>query len=139
MKLIHMALNIIIAIVMLMVFFAFGPAVESRFFPVYSRFRLISAEATERGSTMAVFEFTKFRNCDPQGYAFFNGELGQAFYQVTTRVSATPDARARPLGTQQSYPYEFVGITPEELRETVFAEIYSHCHALWLTRTKVYP
>lgn len=139
MKIIHMALNIIIALLLLMGFFAFGPVIESRFFPVYSKFQLTSAVPTDDGNTRAIFTFTKFRNCAPQGFAFFNGELGNAFYQVTTRVQGGPDTRARPLGTQESYPYELVGITPEDLATTVFAEIYSHCHSLWLTRTKVYP
>lgn len=138
MKILNFVFAVLVSMLLILGFFLLGPEIETRFFPVYSKFRLISAEALPDGKTFARFEFTKFRNCDPQGFAFFNGELGTAFTQVTTRVRGSA-IRARPLGTQQSYPYEFTDITPEELATTVFAEIYSHCHPLWTTRTKVYP
>lgn len=132
-------LNVTLIIVTILAVFAVGPEIETRLFPVYSKFKLVDATALPDGNTRAVFQFTKFRNCDLQGFAFFNGELGAAFSQVTTRAQGAPELRARPLGTQISSPYVFKEVTPEELATTVFAEIYSHCHALWITRSKVYP
>lgn len=138
MKVVHFVLNIAVLLIAVMAIFTFGPLLETKFFPVYSKFQLINATASDKG-TSAQFMFTKFRNCDPQGWAFFNGELGQAFYQIPVNIHGGPDVRIRPLGTQQSYVYEFHNVTPEQLASTVFAEIYSHCHPLWLTRSIVYP
>jgi len=139
MKMVNFALSVVAAMLLLMSFFTFGPLVESKFFPVYSKFRIIEAEDSPQGAR-AIFEFNKYRNCDPQGFAFYNGELGQAFHHVMVNVENTsPGSRLRPLGPQLTSVYNLRNVTVDDLKSSVFAEIYSRCHPLWITRTKIYP
>lgn len=118
--------------------FVFGPPLESKLTPVYSKFRIISIEPYGEGQTRAVFEFTKWRQCAPQGFAWYAGNPGAAFRQIDVEIEQQVGGAPRPLGVQQSSPY-ILDVAPEDLTGIVFAEIYSRCHFLWTTRTDIYP
>lgn len=112
-----------------------GPAVETRFFPVYSKFVVEEVRVVE-GGTMARFRFTKYRECNARGWAWFIGDFGAISRQVEVRP--TDDPIIRPMGESVSNPY-FIAAAPEQVRDQMHAEIYSRCHPLWLTRSVVYP
>lgn len=127
------------AAVLFMALFILGPVVETKFFPVYSKFEIVSVEPYGKGQSLATFRFTKYRQCDPQGFAWYSGELGAAFRQLTVKMQAPTDNPApRPLGLQETSPY-IIDATPDQIRRAVFAEIYNRCHPLWTTRSEIYP
>lgn len=119
--------------------FVFGKPLETKFFPVYSKFEILSIEPYGVEQSRAVFQFTKYRECDPQGFSWYAGDPAAAFRQIGIRREGVSDSGGpRPLGTQQSSPF-IIDATPDQLRGIVFAEIYSRCHFLWTTRTDIYP
>lgn len=116
-----------------------GPYIETRFFPVYSKFEIVKIDETPSGGSRVVFRYTKLRSCPPSGFMWFIGEPGGAFRQVDILSARPPGARVnRPLGENTSVPYE-IDVPPQELLERGFATIYNNCHALWTTRSVIYP
>lgn len=113
-----------------------GPAFETRFFPVYSRFEVLTAEKVEDG-TIATFKFTKYRDCAPRGWAWYIGEFGAISRQVEVKAvgGAKPN---RKLGPNVSSRH-LIAAEPQQVRDDMYAEILSDCHGLWLTRSVVRP
>lgn len=124
--------------VLLIAVFTFGPWLETTFLPVYSKFKIISMEELPDGQAKVVFRFTKLRQCEPQGAAWFFGEPGSAFRQLKVTVQNPNPTSSRPLGTQITYPY-VMDVTVEQLADATFAEIFNRCHPFWLTRSEIYP
>lgn len=129
-------LGFLFVIVLTMVGFMVGPAVETRFFPVYSRFELLSAEETD-GGTVAQFRYEKKRQCPAQGFAWYVGELGAASRQVLVRPTERPNA-PRGLGIHVTTPY-LIDAEMRQVQGGMRAEIFSRCHPFWVTRTEIYP
>lgn len=128
--------SLIVVMVSIMLLLWVGPAVETRFFPVYSRFQVVSAEPVE-GGTVATFRFTKYRDCEARGWAWYIGEFGALARQVEiNRVNGT-SARRKP-GLTVSSPY-FIAATPDQVRNDMQAEILSYCHPFWPSRSVVRP
>ena len=135
MKVVSFILFVLLAMVGVLALFTVGPILETKYFPVYSKFRIVRAEPVE-GGVRIVARFTKYRNCDPQGYGWYVGELG-LLRQVMTRP--TPGATVhRPLGPQITSPIVVKELTMADL-PYLSAEMYHHCHPLWLTRSVIYP
>lgn len=125
--------------VLISAFFVFGRPLEMQFFPVYSKFEILSIEPYGADQSRAVFRYTKYRDCDPQGFSWYAGDPAAAFRQIgIERDGGAIGSAPRPLGTQQSSPF-IIDATPEQMQDIVFAEIYSRCHFLWTTRTDIYP
>lgn len=127
------------AAILIMAVFIIGPEVETRFFPVYSTFKVETIEPLPGGQSKVVFEYTKYRWCDPMGFAWYVGEPGGAFRQLKV-VPEDPDAgsKIRPLGVNKSVPY-IIDATPSQLSGRVYGEIYNRCHPAWSSRTLIYP
>ncbi|WP_185983169.1 hypothetical protein [Aureimonas mangrovi] len=60
-------LAIIAAVTVAMLAYLIGPAAETQFFPVYSRFTIESIAPSGEGSLVS-FRFTKNRDCDARGW-----------------------------------------------------------------------
>lgn len=133
---VNVALSSLMLMLLLMAARLFGPMVETAFFPVYSRFILESAMPLPSGESEVVFNFQKLRTCQPRGYAWFNGELGNFSEKLDVRVRPNLPS-PRPLGWQRTSPY-IIEATPDEVRNAVSGEIYSECHPFWITRSVVY-
>lgn len=127
----------------LAVFFgwAVAPTVETLYFPVYSKFELVSAEQIPEG-VLAVFEFTKNRECAPKGLSWYLGEVGAS----TSITITTPEGvrSPRPVGLNTSSPYLFEGVTLEDLDKRIIAQIRNQCDFYgfqipWLSVSDVYP
>ena len=126
------------ALVLMMGIFTIGPEIETRFWPVYSKFEIVSIEPYGKDQSLATFRYNKLRQCAPQGFAWYAGELGGAFRQLTVKTETPTTGTVRPLGLQLSSPY-VIDAKPETIRSAVFAELYSRCWPLWTTRSVIYP
>jgi hypothetical protein len=133
MRIIHLVLHILLTMMLILAIFTLGPMLETKYWPVYSHFTVVKARNVPAGLEVTA-RFTKNRNCAPQGYGWYLGEFG-IMKQVITRSSDI--TVHRPLGNQ-------IGVfTVEELRlddlDYLYAEVYHHCHPLWLSRSVIYP
>jgi len=137
MKYLNLLLQVCFFVVLVIVIWSAGPYLETKFMPVYSRFDAVTIEPHDDG-TLVKFQYTKLRNCDPQGFSFFEGDIGASFRQIVVQPLATLP-NPRPVGEQVSLPYLFRGISPTTFRRNVFGEIYNRCHPLWTTRSVIYP
>ena len=125
--------------VAMMAFFTIGPDLETRFWPAYGKFRLVSVEPHGEGYSRAVFEFEKKRSCTPAGFAWFNGEIGSSYQLVDYAIDGPGGSGVqRPVGFHRSSPY-LLEAKPEDVRNRLLGEIYSRCHPFWITRSEVYP
>jgi len=117
-----------------------GPWVETTYFPVYSSFEIVSIEASGDHQSRAVFKFTKYRECESAGFAWFQGELNTPLRPLEVRVVRDPGdpVTVRPLGEQLSSPY-LLDVTLDRIENVTFAEVFSRCHPFWLTRSIIYP
>lgn len=133
------ALDVGIILMLVVGVFILGPWVETRFFPVYSKFQIVSVEPIGDTQAKVIFRFTKYRQCDPQGFAWYTGEIGGAFRQLAVTVNkGSPPAGIRPLGVQETSPY-IIDVPAERIRNATFAEIYNRCHPFWTTRSDIFP
>lgn len=132
-RLLNALLNAAIVIITLLFIFVFVPAIETRWFPVYSLFEVVEIAPSDKGSKVT-FRYTKFRDCYPQGYAWFSGDIGRGYKQlnIVPRVSVPQT----PVGRHQTTME--IEITPEEFTGPLYAEIYSRCHPFWVTRSVVF-
>lgn len=116
-----------------------GPTLETKFFPVYSKFEILELTAQPEGKTRAVFAYTKLRSCEPVGVNWFMGEPGAAYRQVELMSLNPPTTSSnRPVGFNVTVPY-LIDVTPDVLRHRAFATIYSNCHPFWVTQSRIYP
>jgi len=134
---VNFILSSVAALVLYMGVFTIGPYVETKLFPAYSKFQLASVEPYGDGQSRVVFGYTKYRQCEPQGFSWFAGELGASYRQLAFRAEGDPGP-ARPLGANITRHY-IIDVRPDVLRDGVFAEIYSRCHPFWVTRSEIYP
>jgi hypothetical protein len=121
--------------VLVLVVWTVGPMLETRLFPVYSKFKIVNIEPNPKG-LMVTVQFTKYRNCDPQGYAWYVGDFGKGFEQLNIKARST--TTVRPLGTQITQPFLIEGLEVKDL-PMLSAEITNRCHPLWPTLSIIYP
>lgn len=122
---------------------AVAPTVETKFFPVYSKFTVVTAEQTPEG-VIAVFNFTKHRECEPKGLTWYLGEVGAS---TAINVAAPEGVRSpRQVGPNTSSPYLIEGITLEDLDTNVIAQLRNQCsdnwfgiQLPWVSVSDVYP
>lgn len=118
------------------------PTAETMLFPVYSKFKVLTAEQTPDG-VLATFEFAKNRQCEGRGLTWYLGEVGSSY---SINVS-TPDGTrpARPLGANVTSPYLIEGITLDDLNTQVVAQLRNQCQFMglfnlpWISISEIYP
>jgi hypothetical protein len=116
-----------------------GPVAETRLWPVYTSYELVSVQEISPGRSSVVVAFNKVRSCEPAGYAWYKGsrESGQ-FAEIEVRSVSTGTTIGRPLGRQLSQPFE-VSASPADLRD-VFINVFHRCpFQPWVTKSEVYP
>lgn len=122
--------------------FIVGPAVETRWFPVVSKLRITKVMTGEEAGTSVVYaEFSKKRDCEYVGIAWFQGDPNGVFERVPVillRKEGDQSSPNRPLGTQKAGPW-IVGVPPDELRKNSFARLYHRCFPFWPTTTDFWP
>jgi hypothetical protein len=116
-----------------------GPALETRYLPVFKSFKLVSVTEISPGISRVVVSFEKVRACDPAGYGWYLGTRDRGiFSEVEVRSVNNGSNNGRPLGHQLSLPFD-VSASPKDL-QNVFVNIYSRCpFQPWVTKSEVYP
>lgn len=130
------------AVITVCVFYAafiFGPALETKFFPVVTNFKIIKETVSDDRVEISV-EFEKKRDCAYLGTAWYRGHRTKIFEQVrfATQPVSGRVSPSWPVGKQSSGPWT-VFLSKEDLASNSFAEFYHQCHLLWITRTEFYP
>lgn len=114
----------------------FGPEIETRLFPVYSKFEIHSIESVSPTQTRVVFEFQKLRQCEPRSASWADDELGQEYKII---LEGDPNLVPRDLGQQLSRPRLF-DASVDEVENRLVAYIVSRCPFMpWDTRSEVFP
>ena len=127
------------AAILIMAVFIIGPEIETRFFPVYSTFKVDSITSLPGGQSKVTFQYTQYRWCDPMGFAWYVGEPRGAFRQLKV-VPEDPEAssKIRPLRPNNSVPY-IIDATASQHSGRVYGEIHNRCQPAWSFRTLIYP
>lgn len=119
-----------------------GPVVERSYFPVVSKLRIIELTPEPRtGHARVMAEFTKFRDCEYIGIAWYRGTPAIGFERVPVilqRQVGDNSSPNRPIGTQRSGPW-IIGMPIHEIDGNSFAQLFHRCHPFWLSRTDFYP
>lgn len=114
----------------------YGPATETRLFPVTSKFRIVSFEPAE-GGAIVQFEFTKRRQCTLRSLTWYKriGDFRVAY--TPKKVEGGPFVDQW-TGRIRSARF-FLPMTEDEIRNASSATTRHECHSLWDTITVVYP
>lgn len=137
MKALEWLLQFLLLLVVVMGVFTFGPTLETRFLPVYSRFTIDQLYPDDQGVRVR-FRYTKLRACDSLGFAFYVGDPAHTFQPlVVDAIDGMPPPR--PVGEQISNLYRIRGVTTEQFRREVFGIISNRCGPWWATQTRIYP
>jgi hypothetical protein len=119
-----------------------GPFIERwAFGPVVSKLRIVHMAKIEGDHTELYAEFTKLRDCDYVGIAWFRGSPQGGFERVPVILKRPDYDRSspnRPLGLQRAGPWE-VFLKPEQIVSNSFARLSHKCHGLWTTTTDFFP
>ena len=121
--------------------FSLGPYLETRLWPPVSKLRILSIEATGSAEATIRAEFTKLRECEYVGIAWFRGSPDGSFERVPVillRQEGDTSSPNRPTGTQRAGPW-IIGVPAGELATNSFARLSHRCHPFWLTTTDFYP
>lgn len=122
-------------------FYSVGPALETTYWPVVSKMQIVHMEPAEEGWVKMRVSFTKLRDCEYVGLAWFKGTRPDDFERVAVMLQRDPSdtgSPTRPLGTQRAGPWR-VAVTPEEFKYKSFAQLWHRCHPFWTTVTEFYP
>ena len=123
--------------------FLIAPYLETRYWPVVGKMKIewLTAEEGNENQTRIHASFTKIRNCDYIGIAWFRGNRVTGFIRVPLQLMRMPNdvsSPNRPLGYQQSGPW-IVDIPQGEIEKNSFVELYHQCTPFWVSRTEFYP
>ena len=138
MKALSWVLNLAAVAVIIMAISVLGPMMETKFFPVYAKFKIVDVQPIADGkASVLTIELRKLRECIPQGYAWYSSDLGSFVQQLNVVSNTRNPAPVLPVG---KYVLKFTidGITAADL-PSLYAETFSRCHPLWITRTVVFP
>lgn len=133
----NLLLNFTIAIGAIFGVFFIGPEIETRWFPVYSKFVVVSVGSDLENGSVVVVEYTRYRNCFAQGYAWYHGDFGTNYRQLDAQRIRSPGSV--PSSPERTISRFSVDITPDEFASGVWIEMFSRCHFLWTTRSVVFP
>jgi hypothetical protein len=122
-------------------FFMLGPEVETLYRPVLSKLIITEVEEVTPETSMVRAEFTKLRNCEYMGIAWYRGTEANYFDRVSMTPVKDPDDTSspnRPVGTQSAGPWRLT-MKAEEVRKNSFVQVFHRCHPFWTTMTRFYP
>ena len=138
MKALSWILNLAAVAVFIMAVSVLGPALETKFFPVYAKFKIIDIQPTPDGkASVLTIELRKLRDCLPQGYAWYSGDLGSYVQQLNVISNTRNPAPVLPLG-KHVLKFTVDGIVPADLPH-LYAETFSRCNPIWTAKTVVFP
>ena len=118
-----------------------GPHLETRFLPVVSKLTITELKADENGQAIVDAMFTKLRQCEFIGIAWYRGRADGEFERVPVillRREGDTSSPNRPVGTQRAGPW-IIGMPAAEIRNNSFAQLIHRCHPFWVSTTEFYP
>lgn len=122
-------------------FFTAGPAIETRFWPVLSKLTIVEVKPLTDETSAVRAEFTKLRNCDYLGIAWYRGSEQRDFERISMTPMKEPEDTSspnRPVGTQRAGPWRLT-MPAEEVAGNSFVQVFHRCHPFWTTMTRFYP
>lgn len=137
MRAIGWLLNCAFVAIVLLGITAIGPEIETRWNPVYAKFKIVSVDPVGLDAVRFTVDLYKFRDCLPQGYGWYSGDLGSYNRQLNVVAQSQNTAPKLPVGKSRSV-FVVHGITLREV-PGIWAETYSRCHPFWMTRSVVFP
>lgn len=136
-KFLSWVLDLTLISVGIILMFVLGPEVETRWNPVYSKFKILDLKANPAGGSFVTVEYQKYRDCFPQGYAWYQGDFGNYTRQLEVKSTRTSGSPNLPLG--KHIVVLDVAITTQEFASGITAETFSRCHPFWVTRSIIFP
>lgn len=130
----------VIVIATAFTFYLVGPSVETRYFPVVGKLTIDRIEWQGPGVTRIWASFTKRRDCEYVGIAWFRGTRDD-FERVPVILHREKNDRSspnRPTGYQHAGPWD-VMVPMHEIPANSFAVLSHACHPFWNTTTDFYP
>lgn len=130
-----------IAFCFILTVWTIGPSVESNFWPVTSKLKIVSLTETPEGFSVLSANFRKYRDCEYIGISWYQGDRINGFAKVSTmRVKPNDDTPLprSPAGLQSAGPWE-IKLTNDQLLHNSFAILTHRCHPFWVTTTYFYP
>lgn len=118
-----------------------GPALETRFAPVVSKLTILSLDDDAEGEAVLSVAFTKLRDCEYLGIAWYEGNPAGGFTRVPVilqRRDGDTSSPNRPVGTQRAGPW-IIGMPAADVRGNSFARLSHRCHPFWVTTTDFWP
>lgn len=133
--------GVVIVLASLFTVWTVGPSLETRFFPAVSKLTVVEMHDDPAGRAVIMAEFTKLRDCEFLGLAWYRGDPAGGFERVPVILLRQPgDASSpnRPTGTQRAGPW-LIGVPSSEIPGNSFARLSHRCHGFWITTTDFYP
>ena len=140
-SIIKMGLGTITVLTILYSFFMVGPAIETKWFPVLSKMQVLEVQPLTDQTSAVRAEFTKLRNCEYLGIAWYHGSQQKDFDRISMVPIRDPDDTSspnRPVGTQRAGPWRLT-MPAGEVRQNSFVQAFHRCHPFWTTVTDFYP
>jgi hypothetical protein len=127
---------------LILTLYTVGPSIETRMFPAVSKLRILSMMSGPEPHTSVIqAEFTKLRNCEFLGIAWFKITPAGDFERVPVILLRKPGDNSspnRPLGLQRAGPWQ-IGVDRDDIYSKSFARLTHQCHPLWPTSTEFFP
>lgn len=121
--------------------FVIGPWVETKYFPPVSKLTILAMHDDDDGNAIIDAYFTKQRDCEYIGIAWFKGAPDGSFERVPVilqRRDGDTSSPNRPVGSQRAGPW-IIGISSPDIATESFARLYHRCNPFWVTTTDFYP
>src|SRR5690606_18819338 len=118
-----------------------APAIETRWFPPVSKLTILDLRETSDGRTAIDAYFSKVRDCEYIGIAWYEGRPDGAFERVPIillREEGDTSSPNRPVGSQRAGPW-IISLSPEEVRNNSFARLSHRCNPFYITTTDFWP
>lgn len=122
-------------------FFAAGPALESRYWPVLGKLEFTKVESVTDNTSIVRVRFTKERDCEYMGIAWYYGSSPGISERVSMIPIRDPEDTSSPnriVGMQSAGPWR-LAIPAGEVSTKSYVVAYHRCHPFWTTSTKFYP
>ena len=122
-------------------FLILGPALETRYRPVLSKLTILSVDEVTSETSMVRAKFTKLRNSEYTGIAWYRGNEANDFERISMVPVKDPDDTSSPkraVGTQRVGLWQWT-MPAGGVRQNSFVQVFHRCHPFLTTMTKFYP
>lgn len=125
----------------LLCFFMVAPAIETKFFPVVGKLKIIDHISHRDGTTTITAAFTKKRACEYVGISWTHilpDGTHERVAVILGRDEGDTSSPTRPVGTTVAGPWK-LPIPWDEVENHSLVQLYHRCNPMWLSTTDFYP